>query len=37
LSPKKAKLKAVQEDPLIKAAVNQLGAQITEIHNEGAG
>jgi hypothetical protein len=33
LSPKKAKLKAVQEDPLIQAAVNQLGAEITEIHD----
>ena len=36
LSPKQAKLKAVQEDPVIRAAVNQLGAQITEIHSEGA-
>jgi len=35
LSPKQAKLKAVQEDPVIRAAVNQLGAQITEIHSEG--
>ena len=33
LSPKKAKLKAVEEDPLIRAAVNQLGAEITEIHD----
>ena len=33
LSPKKARLKAVQEDPLIRAAVNQFGAQITEIHS----
>ncbi len=36
LSPRKAKLKAVQEDPLIQAAVNQMGAQITEIHKQGA-
>ncbi len=36
LSPKKAKLKAVAEDPVIRAAVSQLGAQITEIHSEGA-
>jgi len=35
LSPRKARLKAVEEDPLIRAAVNQMGAQITEIH-EGA-
>ena len=35
LSPKKAKLQAVKEDPLIQAAVNQMGAQITEIHNPG--
>lgn len=33
LSPRKARLKAVEEDPLIRAAVNQLGAQITEIHS----
>ncbi len=32
LSPKKARLKAVEDDPLIRAAVNQLGAQITQIH-----
>jgi hypothetical protein len=32
LSPKKARLKAVEEDPLIRAAVSQFGAQITEIH-----
>ena len=36
LSPKKAKLKAVEEDPLIRAAVNQLGAEITEIHDSAA-
>jgi hypothetical protein len=36
LSPKKAKLKAVEEDPLIRAAVNQLGAEITEIHDGAA-
>ena len=36
LSLKKAKLKAVEEDPLIQAAVHQMGAQITEIHNQGA-
>ena len=36
LSPKKAKLKAVEEDPLIRAAVNQLGAEITEIHDRAA-
>lgn len=35
LSPRKAKLKAAQEDPLIQAAINQ-GGQITEIHNQGA-
>jgi DNA polymerase-3 subunit gamma/tau len=35
LSPKKAKLQAVKQDPLIQAAVNQMGAQITEIHNPG--
>ncbi len=33
-SPKMARLKAVEEDPLIRAAVNQLGAQITEIHDQ---
>jgi len=36
LSPKRAKLKAVEEDPLIRAAVNQLGAEITEIHDSAA-
>jgi len=36
LSPKKAKLRAVEEDPLIRAAVNQLGAEITEIHDSAA-
>ncbi|MBI5030174.1 MAG: DNA polymerase III subunit gamma/tau [Chloroflexi bacterium] len=35
LSPKQARIKAVQDDPVIRAAVNQLGAQITEIHSEG--
>ena len=35
LSPRRAKMKAVEQDPLIRAAVNQMGAQITEIH-EGA-
>jgi DNA polymerase-3 subunit gamma/tau len=34
LSPERAKRKAVEQDPLIRAAMNQ-GAQITEIH-EGA-
>jgi DNA polymerase-3 subunit gamma/tau len=34
LSPKKAKRKAVEEDPLISAAINQLGAEVTEIHDE---
>jgi DNA polymerase-3 subunit gamma/tau len=34
LSPRRAKLKAVEEDPLIRAAVNQMGAEITEIHEE---
>jgi len=34
LSPKKAKLKAVEEDPLIRAAINQLGAEVTEIHDQ---
>ena len=33
LSPKKARLKAAEEDPLIRAAVNQMGAEITEIHD----
>lgn len=32
LSPQKAKMKAAEEDPLIRAAVSQLGAKITEIH-----
>jgi hypothetical protein len=36
LSPKKVRLKAVEEDPLIRVAVNQLGAQITEIHDQEA-
>jgi len=36
LSPQKVKRQAVENDPLISAAVNQLGAQITEIHSEGA-
>ncbi|MBI5304467.1 MAG: DNA polymerase III subunit gamma/tau [Chloroflexi bacterium] len=36
LSPKKAQLKAVQDDPLIRSAVNQWGAEITKIHSEGA-
>ncbi len=34
LSPKKARLKAVEEDPLIRAAINQMGAEITEIHDQ---
>lgn len=34
LSPRRAKLKAVEEDPLIRAAVNQMGAEITEIHEQ---
>jgi DNA polymerase-3 subunit gamma/tau len=34
LSPKKAKLKAVEEDPLIRAAINQMGAEVTEIHDQ---
>jgi DNA polymerase-3 subunit gamma/tau len=33
LSPKKARLKAAEEDPLIRAAINQMGAEITEIHD----
>ena len=33
LSPKKARMKAAEEDPLIRAAVNQMGAEITEIHD----
>jgi DNA polymerase-3 subunit gamma/tau len=33
LSPKKAKLKAVADDPLIRNAVSQWGAQITDIHH----
>jgi len=36
LSPKKARLKAVQDDPLIQTAVSQWGAEITKIHTEGA-
>jgi DNA polymerase-3 subunit gamma/tau len=35
LSPERAKRKAVEQDPLIRTAINQLGAQITDIH-EGA-
>jgi DNA polymerase-3 subunit gamma/tau len=34
LSPQKAKVKAVESDPLIHAAVSQLGAEITEIHDQ---
>jgi DNA polymerase-3 subunit gamma/tau len=34
LSPKRAKFKAVEEDPLIRAAINQMGAEITEIHDQ---
>jgi DNA polymerase-3 subunit gamma/tau len=34
LSPRRAKLKAVEQDPLIQAAVSQMGAEITEIHEE---
>lgn len=37
LSPKKARMKAVEEDPLIHAAVSQLGATITEIHDQEEG
>jgi DNA polymerase-3 subunit gamma/tau len=32
LSPKKAKMQAAENDPLIRAAVNQFGAQIVDIH-----
>lgn len=32
LSPQKARVQAAQEDPLIRAAVNQMGAQITDVH-----
>jgi DNA polymerase III gamma/tau subunit len=32
LAPERAKRKAVEQDPLIRTAINQLGAQITEIH-----
>jgi DNA polymerase III subunit gamma/tau len=32
LSPKRARLIAVENDPLIQAAVDQMGAQVTEIH-----
>ncbi len=32
ISPQKARLKAVELDPVIRTAVNQLGAQITDIH-----
>ena len=35
LSPERARRKAVEQDPLIRTAINQLGAQITDIH-EGA-
>lgn len=35
LSPERAKRKAVEQDPLIQAAINQ-GGQITEIHSQGA-
>jgi DNA polymerase III subunit gamma/tau len=34
LSPQQAKRKAVEEDPLIRTAVSQWGAEITEIHSE---
>lgn len=34
LSPHKARVKAVESDPLIQTAVSQLGAEITEIHDE---
>ncbi len=32
ISPQRARLKAVESDPVIRTAVNQLGAQITDIH-----
>jgi DNA polymerase-3 subunit gamma/tau len=32
LAPERAKRKAVEQDPLIRTAVNQLGAEITGIH-----
>jgi hypothetical protein len=32
LAPERAKRKAVEQDPLIRTAINQMGAQITEIH-----
>ena len=34
LSPERAKRKAVEQDPLIQAAVNLMGAEITEIHKD---
>ncbi len=34
LSPQKARVKAVESDPLIRTAVSQLGAEITEIHDQ---
>ena len=34
LSPRKVRQKAVEGDPVIQAAVNQWGAQITEIHDK---
>jgi len=34
LTPERAKRKAVEQDPLIRTAVNQLGAEITGIHGE---
>jgi len=34
LSPQKARVKAVESDPLIRTAVSQLGAEITDIHDE---
>lgn len=36
LSPHKAKVKAVEADPLIHTAVSQFGAEITDIHDQPA-
>jgi len=36
LSPHKARVKAVESDPLIQTALSQLGAEITDIHDEPA-
>jgi len=34
LTPERAKRQAVEQDPLIRTAINQLGAEITGIHGE---